>query len=144
MPEINIRIASENDFFVLKKILNDTKTDWSADILTDCFSTDYFLWMIGDSRQAMGFVVVRNNREYWEIMQIVIDNKFQRREWAKKLLQYVVSEAKKKQIKKLQLEVRVSNIAAITLYEKAGFQRVGLRKKYYANHEDAVLMDLGI
>jgi ribosomal-protein-alanine N-acetyltransferase len=38
------------------------------------------------------------------------------------------------------LEVRESNSAARTLYEKAGFEATGLRKSYYANPvEDAVL-----
>ena len=41
------------------------------------------------------------------------------------------------------LEVRISNVAAICLYEKFGFQVVGRRKRYYRdNHEDALLMTL--
>ncbi|MPZ22797.1 MAG: ribosomal-protein-alanine N-acetyltransferase [Dehalococcoidia bacterium] len=41
----------------------------------------------------------------------------------------------------LTLEVRVSNQAAQALYEKWGFQRLGLRKRYYSdNNEDAVIM----
>jgi ribosomal-protein-alanine N-acetyltransferase len=41
----------------------------------------------------------------------------------------------------LTLEVRKSNEAAQLLYEKYGFTRVGLRKRYYTdNNEDAVLM----
>ncbi|HYM15958.1 MAG TPA: ribosomal protein S18-alanine N-acetyltransferase [Dehalococcoidia bacterium] len=39
------------------------------------------------------------------------------------------------------LEVRASNAAAQLLYEKYGFSRVGLRRRYYTdNNEDAVLM----
>lgn len=40
------------------------------------------------------------------------------------------------------LEVRESNIAARKLYEKLGFGSMGIRKKYYADNEDAVLMAL--
>jgi len=41
------------------------------------------------------------------------------------------------------LEVRNSNLAAICLYKKFGFQVVGRRKRYYRdNHEDALLMTL--
>jgi ribosomal-protein-alanine N-acetyltransferase len=51
-------------------------------------------------------------------------------ELAQDLEQYVVT-----------LEVRASNIEAQAMYEKYGFARVGLRKRYYTdNHEDAVLM----
>lgn len=39
------------------------------------------------------------------------------------------------------LEVRVSNDAAVALYEKYGFERVGLRPRYYSdNHEDALVL----
>jgi ribosomal-protein-alanine N-acetyltransferase len=41
----------------------------------------------------------------------------------------------------LTLEVRASNVAAIALYEKYGFQQAGLRKGYYQNpREDAIIM----
>jgi ribosomal-protein-alanine N-acetyltransferase len=142
MSEIMIRIASQDDFPVLKKIIDDTPTDWSAAVLSNCFSADYFIWVILDNNQAMGFIVVRVNHDDWEIMQIVIDRKCQRKGLANQLLGHVVIEAQKKQIRKLQLEVRLSNHAAICLYKKVGFDQVGLRKKYYANGEDAVLMDL--
>ena len=44
-------------------------------------------------------------------------------------------------VKYLTLEVRVSNIPAIKLYEKYGFQSLGTRKGYYQdNNEDALIM----
>ena len=43
----------------------------------------------------------------------------------------------------ITLEVRQSNIGAINLYAKQGFQVVGRRREYYRdNHEDAILMTL--
>ena len=39
------------------------------------------------------------------------------------------------------LEVRASNMAAVALYEQLGFQHVGRRKGYYADGEDALLMN---
>ena len=42
---------------------------------------------------------------------------------------------------RMTLEVRVSNVVAISLYEKLGFQKGGIRKSYYTdNHEDAYIM----
>ena len=41
------------------------------------------------------------------------------------------------------LEVRKSNLVAINLYQKLGFEIVGTRKKYYSdNREDALIMTL--
>ncbi len=48
---------------------------------------------------------------------------------------------------KIHLEVRVSNTPAITLYQKFGFQKVGVRSNYYRSEqgkEDAVLMTLDL
>ena len=136
-----IRAASSADFIALKKILENTRSDWSPAILSDCFSSDYFIWMMGDLNQTMGFIVAKNNVDFWEILQIVIDQPYQRHGLASQLLKFVVGEAQQKQIQKIELEVRASNLAAITLYEKTGFVCVGFRKKYYSNGEDAVLMD---
>lgn len=49
--------------------------------------------------------------------------------------------AHSKDLHVLTLECRVSNTAAQALYEKYGFQRVGIRKRYYTdNNEDALIM----
>ncbi|MCR4562266.1 MAG: ribosomal protein S18-alanine N-acetyltransferase [Bacilli bacterium] len=44
----------------------------------------------------------------------------------------------------LTLEVRVSNLAAIKLYEKLGFEKVTVKKAYYENGEDAIYMMRGV
>jgi ribosomal-protein-alanine N-acetyltransferase len=44
-------------------------------------------------------------------------------------------------IRFIALEVRVSNFAAQALYEKYGFKKMGVRKRYYRdNNEDALIM----
>ena len=45
-------------------------------------------------------------------------------------------------IEAVQLEVRASNAHALQLYRSLGFQQVGLRRQYYRDGEDAVLMTL--
>lgn len=48
-----------------------------------------------------------------------------------KLLHYLMEEGRKADIKTFFLEVRESNAAAIALYEKIGFHKVGIRKNFY-------------
>lgn len=62
-----------------------------------------------------------------------------------KLVDEVIKVCKKEDIEMLSLEVRVSNEIAIKMYEKIGFKVGTIRKKYYENNEDALLMvlDLG-
>lgn len=52
-----------------------------------------------------------------------------------------IQAAIEKQSVDFSLEVRVSNLVAISLYTKYGFKKVGLRKGYYIdNREDAIVM----
>ena len=54
------------------------------------------------------------------------------------VLNFVVDDMK--DVKKITLEVRASNIKGINFYTKNGFKQVGVRKKYYKNGEDALLL----
>ncbi|NHK28023.1 ribosomal protein S18-alanine N-acetyltransferase [Parvularcula flava] len=56
------------------------------------------------------------------------------------LLEAVIGDAAGRGVTRLHLEVSADNHAAIALYEKAGFARTGLRRKYYRNGADAVMM----
>ena len=58
-----------------------------------------------------------------------------------KLIERFEEQLKEKGSRCLTLEVRVSNIPAITLYEKLGFAEIGRRKNYYRNpREDALIL----
>ncbi len=57
------------------------------------------------------------------------------------LLSELIKEAGESGIKKIFLEVRESNIPAISLYNGFGFKQVGMRKDYYEKPvENALLM----
>jgi len=58
------------------------------------------------------------------------------------LLKYIIDYSEKNKISSITLEVNENNIPAIKLYEKYNFQKVGLRKKYYNNTDDALIMTL--
>lgn len=78
-----------------------------------------------------------------QITNIAVKEKFRRRGIAAKILEKIIEYAKVNEIKSISLEVRQSNIAAITLYQKYGFLPIGLRKNYYHSPtENAMLMEL--
>ena len=57
------------------------------------------------------------------------------------LIEAMIKSAREKKLDLLTLEVRKSNIAAQSLYEKYGFVPIGARKRYYSdNDEDAIIM----
>lgn len=61
--------------------------------------------------------------------------------YGKLLLSYLMTLAEDFKVDSITLEVRISNEAAIYLYESIGFRTLTVRKGYYQdNHEDAYLM----
>lgn len=64
------------------------------------------------------------------------------RGYAKAMLEECIRDANEKGCETLSLEVRVSNAPAIALYRSYGFIDAAVRKRYYENGEDAILMVL--
>ena len=75
------------------------------------------------------------------ITTIAVKKEYLRNHIADTMMQRIIEDCYKNNIKYLTLEVRISNIPAIKLYEKYGFQSLGTRKEYYQdNNEDALIM----
>jgi len=114
---------------------------WKIDIFKDQLQQNYsycFVAYVGG--QVAGYVMMWCFGDEGEIINIATDPNYRRQGVAKELLA-----ACKKICKKITLEVRLSNVAAIHLYEKHGFKNMGTRKDYYKNPtEDAVIMILGL
>ena len=76
-----------------------------------------------------------------EIASVCVDPAYRRLGGGTKLLQTLLRQARISGAQNVYLEVRASNQAAQELYRGAGFECIGLRKRYYTNPlEDAVLM----
>lgn len=60
------------------------------------------------------------------------------------MLEELIKTAKERGLNDITLEVNVNNIPAINLYKKYNFKEVGLRKKYYKNTDDALIMTLNL
>jgi ribosomal-protein-alanine N-acetyltransferase len=97
------------------------------------------------------FVSMQGNRVvgyagYWfvsdtaDIVNLAVHPDFRHKGIGRALLDHLQKKMKNHGVKRAQLEVRVSNIAAQKLYGSLGFRANGLRKNYYAD-EDAVLME---
>jgi ribosomal-protein-alanine N-acetyltransferase len=75
------------------------------------------------------------------IMNVAVRKEHRGRGLGKLLVEGVLRECRKRGAEYVSLEVRPSNTAAISLYRKLGFVETGLRKRYYENGEDAILME---
>jgi len=59
-----------------------------------------------------------------------------------KMLEKIIDIAQKKELESVTLEVNEHNEIAIKLYEKYNFKKIGKRKRYYNNVDDAIIMTL--
>lgn len=74
------------------------------------------------------------------VTNIAVDPAWQRRGIATELLLELCWKAREHGSQGMSLEVRVSNDAAQALYARFGFVPAGVRRKYYENVEDAIVM----
>jgi ribosomal-protein-alanine acetyltransferase len=88
--------------------------------------------------RVLGYVAgVRGFRKV-TLASIAIRPKWRRKRIATNLTNCLMEKIRGK-TKRLELQVRVSNIGAIKFYEKVGFRRGGILYSYYPEGEDAVL-----
>lgn len=92
------------------------------------------------NNKIVGFAGIIPIVDECEISNIVVHKDFRNQKIGYCLLEKLVNLAISLNLKIINLEVRESNIYAIKLYEKFGFEVCGLRKKYYDNTENAILM----
>ena len=88
-----------------------------------------------------GYVCLTSLFEQAQILDIAVAPAMRGSGVALALMEYAISLALEKGAEVMALEVRSGNAAAISLYERLGFSRCGLRVRYYEGIDDAVLME---
>ena len=97
--------------------------------------------IVDEKDSPFGYIGIWKIVNEAHITNLSIHPDVQNQKLAHKLLLNMIKECWSEKIKFVTLEVRVSNEKAIHLYEKFGFNSLGLRKKYYQdNNEDALIM----
>ena len=95
------------------------------------------IYILFEAEKIISYLIVTVNLEEVEILRIATLPINQKKGYATFLIEELFREFPKHSF---FLEVRSSNIKAISLYEKKGFQKFHIRKKYYENLEDALLL----
>lgn len=152
MDLIEIKNVKSKD---LKQIVNlekkiFKKNAFSKDLLKGLIKNNTLFLKLETGRvikKIIGFLIaIRDERERVNIINFLIKFKFQNRGYGSYLLQKAISEIKKmKGIKKIVLNVQISNLGAIKLYEKFKFKKnPDILEHYYQSGENAYLMELEI
>ena len=87
-----------------------------------------------------GFFIARLTGDECDLENLVVDAEQQSRGWGKRLIDELVSQARARGAKCINLEVRESSRRARSLYEKSGFAVSGRRRSYYRNPPDDALL----
>ena len=91
--------------------------------------------------KIVGFAGIWKAVDDVHITNIVTAKKYRRKHIGSILLHNLIKLAEAENgITSITLEVNSNNISAKNLYEKFGFRVAGLRKKYYNNKDDAIIM----
>jgi len=91
--------------------------------------------------RLLGYICPMQLLDECHILDVAVDPEMRCGGVGRLLVEKVLEESRSRGASFVSLEVRESNCAAITLYEKIGFITVGRRKHYYENGEDALMME---
>ncbi len=116
---------------------------WSRDSFLNEISNElaHYWCALDEDGSLTGYAGCWQILEEAHITTIAVSPKFRRHKIGEALLKTILDDCYKNMIKYITLEVRISNVPAISLYEKYGFKSLGSRKGYYQdNNEDALIM----
>ncbi len=104
-------------------------------------NSNYFVAKL-ENQEIVGFAGVWNDGFDMHITNIVTRKDKRHIGIASNLLEKLINFSKEKKSNSLTLEVNEKNIPAINLYEKYKFKKIGVRKHYYSQNENAIIMTL--
>ena len=117
---------------------------WPIEVIrTQVMELDRVFLVAFWDRKIVGYVAMAHVLDEGHITNLAVAPDMRRRGIAEELMAAALRNATELQLRYIYLEVRESNIAAYSLYEKLGFAEVGKRPGYYTGpNEDAILMTL--
>ena len=141
--EVQITEMSLFDLENIKDILiSDFDDFWNYNILKEELESSNSKYIIAKTNdgEIIGFAGIKIIVDTADIMNIVVKKSWRKQGVGNLLLSNLISICKISNLSSLSLEVNEDNLPAIHLYEKVGFRQVGLRKNYYCNNNDGVVM----
>lgn len=120
---------------------------WTRGIFRDCMRVGYCCWCYEVDGLIQGYGVMSVAAGESHILNLTVNPSSQRQGVGTRLLKHFLQLAGRHNADVAMLEVRPSNLPAVRLYRKLGFNEIGVRRNYYpAEHgrEDALLLALSL
>ena len=129
-----------NSILILEKILY--KDPWNEkNFESELSHNDYaYMYVLLEKDVVLGYAGFWLSYEYATITKVSINPALQNKGLGYYLFSKIMEIAKELGASSYSLEVRESNLVAQRLYEKSGYKKVGIRKGYYSDGENAIVM----
>jgi ribosomal-protein-alanine N-acetyltransferase len=146
VPEVHIRPMMEMDLPDVAGIeAKSYAFPWSENIFRDCLRVGYTCRTLDMAGQIIGYGVMSLGAGEAHILNLCVREEFRIVGFGRRLLEHMLERAAASGIGEAFLEVRPSNLAAIRLYQRLGFEQIGVRRGYYQapdGREDAIVLKL--
>jgi len=144
LGSLKIREASFKDLFRVVKIERENfSKPWGlGGFVSELVKRDSIFLVVEFEDNVIGYVVTWISFDEAYIANIAVDLNYQGIGVGSRLIDYLLNILKEKGIRRVILEVRLSNFVARRLYEKFGFKVVGIRKNMYHDGEDGLVMEV--
>lgn len=116
---------------------------WNFNILYEDFNNPnchYFIAKLDN--KIVGFFGISIVLDEATINNIVVNKYYRNQGIGNLMIKYLINFCSSKNVSYIFLEVNEKNLDAYNLYKKNGFEDIGIRKKYYNNCNDAIVMKL--
>ncbi len=97
-------------------------------------------YIIKENGKLVAFITYVISYDFADIADVFTHPDYRKKGYAKELISRAIEDIKSKKISSILLEVRQGNIPAISLYESLGFVEISIRKKYYDDGENALVL----
>lgn len=114
---------------------------WTKGMLSELLDSPYeWAVLAEEGGQVCGYCVLSVLFEDAEVLNIAVAPAYRKQGYGKLLMETMLEKARSLNALQCFLEVRESNTPAIRLYESYGFAQYGVRKRYYEDGENALVM----
>ena len=138
MTIVKLNDKDEKLLTEFENLLKDIKRIESLD-----FTLNSYYLLIDNEGKVKGYISLYQVLDEVNILYIYVDKELRGNGYGKALFNEALKGITIKNYK-VFLEVRVSNTIAINLYTKLGFKEYAIRKAYYSDGEDAILMEMEV
>ena len=137
---MKIRPLLKTDIPFLTSARESFSDAWDEKMLVSAFNVGNFFGFVAEDGEPIGFITYSVNIDTADMQDLFVTEDYRKKGVGYALVSAFMEGAKSNGVKKLFLEVRESNLPAVNLYKKAGFTFLSIRKKYYSDGENALVL----